>query len=115
MTSDVLNAVMLLPAGAPIDGLDAQLCQTHIERHGYELVAILYNDWLSALTLTRSNKAQVIVFAEHEHFASEWIPRVEFAGEETHDLVKYGRIRRHANQSPSEMGDGRSRRPGPVR
>lgn len=101
---------MLLPVGAAIDSTRAKLCLIHAERHGYKLVGLVH-DWADALIKTRACEAEVVVLARAEDFQPDWTPRIEICGEETQDLVRYGRIRPR-NESPS--ADPRRRRPGPA-
>jgi len=108
--SALIKSIMLLPVGAAIDSTRAQLCLLHIERRGYQLVGIVH-DWAAALLTVRAHEAEVIVFADPADFQPDWTPRVEYVGDETQDLVRYGRIF-NRNESPS--ADLRRRRPGPV-
>ena len=109
--SELIHAIMVLPAGAAIDGTRARLCLTHIERRGYQLVGIVH-DWATALIKVNRHEAEVVVFAHPEDFQPDWTPRIEYTGDETQDLVRYGRIR-HRNDPPN-AGDSRNRRPGPI-
>lgn len=103
---------MLLPVGAAIDGTRAQLCLIHIERRGYQLVGVVH-DWATALIKVRAHDAEVVVFADREDFDPEWTPRIEYCGDETQELARFGYLR-HRNEGPSNPGDSRHRRPGPV-
>lgn len=108
--SALIKSIILLPVGAAIDSTRAQLCLAHIERRGYQLVGIVH-DWVAALATVRANEAQVVVFADPDDFQPDWTPRIEYCGDETQDLVRYGKIF-NRNESPS--ADLRRRRPGPV-
>lgn len=103
--SALINAIIMLPVGAAIDGLYARQCIRHVEKHGYRLAGILLHDWSSALTMLRSEEAEVIVMARAEHFDPDWTPRVEFVGPDTRDLSRYAKPRNEGT------GDSRSRRP----
>lgn len=105
-----INAIILLPVGVAIDSIRAQLGLLHGERRGYNLVGIV-RDWETALIKTRAKEAEVVIIPNPGDFDPDWTPRVEYCGDETQDLLRYGRIR---NEPTGETGDGRSRRPGPV-
>lgn len=107
--STIINAIIMLPVGVAIDSARAKLCLIHIERRGYHLAGVVH-DWATALVKVRAQDAEVVVFADPDDFKADWTPRVEYVGDETQDLARYGHIR-HRNESP---GDGRHRRPGPV-
>jgi len=109
--STKIKAIMLLPVGAAIDGIRAQICLIHSERRGYKLIGTVF-DWAAALSMLRAKEAEVVVLADPDDFKPDWTPRVEYAGDETQDLVRYGRIR-HRNDPPN-AGDSRNRRPGPI-
>jgi hypothetical protein len=111
--SAIINAIILLPVGAAIDGAFARQCITHIERRGYRLAAVL-TDWASALTMTRSKQAEVVVIAQREHFEADWTPRIEFVGSDTRELIRNGRISARIEQSSDADDDPRNRRPGPA-
>lgn len=106
--STIVNALIMLPVGAAIDGVYARQCLRHIERRGYELAGIVH-DWSTALTKLRADEAEVVVFARLEHFEPDWTPRIEYVGDETRDLAKP--VRPPRNEGP---GDGRHRRPRPA-
>lgn len=110
--STIINAIILLPVGAAIDGSFARQCVTHIERHGYRLAAVL-TDWATALTMIRSKEAEVVVLAQREHFEPDWSPRIEFVGADTRELIRNGRISPRIEQSGDE-DDSRRRRPRPT-
>jgi hypothetical protein len=109
--SALVNAVILLPVGAAIDGIRARLGLLHGERRGYKLVGIVH-DWETALIKTRAKEAQVVIIPDPADFDPNWTPRVEYVGDETQELARYGRIR---NRNDGPGGDSRSRRPGPIR
>lgn len=110
--SALIRSIMLLPAGAAIDSTRAQLCLIHIERRGYQLVGIVH-DWATALVKVRARDAEVVVLAGPEDFNPDWMPRIEYCGDETQELARYGYLRHH-NEPPGDSGDVRHRRPGPV-
>lgn len=110
--STIVNAIILLPVGAAIDGTRAKLALIHIDRRGYRLVGVVH-DWATALVKVRAREAEVVVFADTEDFHPEWTPRIEYVGDETQDIARYGHVR-HRNDGHTDQG-GRHRRPRPVR
>jgi hypothetical protein len=109
--STIVNAIILLPVGAAIDGTRAKLGLLHGERRGYKLVGIVH-DWETALIKTRAKEAEVVIIPDPNDFQPDWTPRIEYVGDETQDLARYGHIR-HRNDGPD--GGGRHRRPRPAR
>jgi hypothetical protein len=108
---EIVNAIIYLPSHVKVDSAFAQQCLLHIERRGYQLSSIVH-EWKAALRLTRTGAASVIVFARPEHFDPDFEPRIEFVGETTQDLTRYGVTRDHRPRN--ERGDSRGRRPRPT-
>jgi hypothetical protein len=94
----VVSAVAFVPPGIPLDGTAFKECLAHIENRGYKLFSVL-RDWEAALSVLRNHSAQVIVFAQQDHFNEHWEPRIEFVGEDTRRLVA-GKPPRPTNAGP---------------
>lgn len=103
MTQHIVNAIIFLPAGLPLDGDHIRMCVAHIERRGYRLVTVL-REWHPVLQMLGAREATVVVFADREHFDPDWEPRVEFCGEDTQNLITGKRAR---NAPPASGGYGR--------
>lgn len=109
----IVKALIYLPDHISATGILAQQARTHIENRGYRLLGFVHT-WPEALALVRTRFASVIVFARAEHFEATFEPRIEFVGENTIDLTRYGvPSTRPRNERHSE-GDSRSRRPRPT-
>lgn len=110
----IVKALIYLPEHLSATGLLAQQARIHIEHRGYRLLGFVH-EWPQALGLLRARAATVIVFARPEHFEPTFEPRIEFVGEDTQNLTRYGTPppTRHRNERHSE-GDSRSRRPRPT-
>lgn len=94
----LLHAIIYIPAHLPVDGIYTRQALDHIQRRGYQFRTIV-QDWAQAIKLTRNGSAQVIVFARHEHFEADFVPRIEFVGQTTQDIPRPDVIRDSAGRA----------------
>ena len=114
-STSATRAIAFIPSDNPLDGVYAIQCLQHIERRGYQLVAIL-RTWEQVLEALRADLAQVIVVARREHLDPDRAPRIEVVGGGTRDVSARSQAAARANARAANgtAGGLRRRRPNVI-
>lgn len=85
MSEERLRAVIYVPAGRDADRWQRR-CMHHVQRRGYELVAIVADEgdgaqWASVRALIDAGDVEIVVVAKEDHLPPDRLPRPEVAEE----------------------------------